>query len=309
MFLKRASWIFVITYCFFGQSNGQDCVPSVTSVTIASNATLFWEVDPDGPCEITSFTVDIVGDSGDEYHFTVDMHYIILSFLPICERWHFTVTPNSYDIVGFPHRMTSYVPLPPDADLTLSNFSFNITGRSVFLEWDLLDQTHGDCSLEYRLTLEDLDRGTVQDFYLEGKSVTMNNVSPCIYYGLSLRAINQAHPTIEGPVRTLYMLLNARAQFAPILQSIDVQATTIDMTWTLEGDTNRCPLSSFHIDGGAYFNSTVSLNGSPNPTTASVHIDSLLPNSMYVMVASVENSGGRSPGAPIAVQTLDLSPN
>ncbi|XP_018570520.1 uncharacterized protein LOC108910416 [Anoplophora glabripennis] len=309
MAVERAFLIFLAIYCSFGQSNGQDCVPSVTSVTIASNSTLFWEVDPDRPCDVTSFTVDIVGDKEDEYHFSVREDFIDVSFLPICERWQFTITPISYDVVGFPHRMTSYIPLPPDTDLALGYFTFNVSGRSVFLAWDLTNQTHGDCSLEYRLTVEDLDQGTMHDVYMEGKSAYIPNVSPCISYQLNLRAINQAHPTIEGPLRRLYILLNPTPQFAPTLRSIDVKATSIDMSWHLEGESNRCPLSSFHIDGGAYFNSTVSLQGSTEPTVASVHIDSLLPNSMYFMTASVENSGGRSPSAPIAVQTIDLSPD
>lgn len=103
------------------------------------------------------------------------------------------------------------------------------------------------------------------------------------------------------------MFFNISVQVAPTLRSVDIQATSLNMTWSLEGDANRCPLRNFYIEGGSYFNSTTSLQGITNPATVTVVVDNLRPNSMYYMRASVENSGGTSQATPIAVQTLDLS--
>lgn len=311
MRIKIIFLIFLSTYCILiNKANGQDdCVPSIQSVSIASNATLFWVVDPTESCEITSFIVDIIGDREDEYHFAVTENFVDLYFLVICEKWQFTVTPISNEVTGFAHTITAYIPLPPDADLSISFFRFSFSGGTVVLEWDLTNQTLGDCSLEYRLTLQDLDRGTIYDVYVEGKSARLDAASPCVSYEINLRAINQAHPAIEGPMRSLNLILAARAQLAPTLKSVVIQATSIILTWSLEGDANRCPLRSFYIDGGSYFNSSVPLESLQDPTTVSVEITSLRPNSMYFMRASVQNNGGWSSTTPIAVQTLDLSTN
>lgn len=88
-------------------------MPSIQSVSIASNATLSWVVDPTESCEITSFIVDIIGDREDEYHFAVTENFIDLYFLVTCEKWQFTVTPISNEVTGFAHTITAYVPLPP----------------------------------------------------------------------------------------------------------------------------------------------------------------------------------------------------
>ncbi|XP_018570503.1 uncharacterized protein LOC108910401 [Anoplophora glabripennis] len=309
MVSKNVFLIVAATYCtIIDKSQGQeDCVPSVKSVSIASNATLFWEVDPDRPCEITNFKIDIEGDREDEYHFTVTESFVDLSFLEICEKWQFTVTPISNEVIGFAHTMTSYIPLPPDADLTINRFRFSLSGRTLILEWDLRNQTLGDCTLEYLLTLQDLDRGTIEDAYVEGRTARVDTVSPCITYEMNVRAINQAHPAREGPIARLNLVMGNRAQSAPTLKSVEAKATSLTLTWTLEGDANRCPLRSFYIDGGNYFNVSVPLQGVEDPSTVSMEITGLRSNSMYLMRASVENSGGWSQTTPIAVQTLDWS--
>lgn len=95
------------------------------------------------------------------------------------------------------------------------------------------------------------------------------------------------------------------AQIAPRLGSIDIQTTSINMTWILEGDANRCPLIRLYVDGGIYFNETIPLQNLVDRNRVQVEIKSLTPNSMYYFRVYVENNGGISPATPLAVQTLD----
>lgn len=292
----------------YGQ-NEDDCVPGqVQQLLLSANATLYWYINPEEPCEITMFQVDIIGDRDDEYHFKIAQNYVDLSFLEICEEWRFTVIPISNGVIGFGRTLTESIPLPPDADLSLSYFNATSLGsRDVLLEWDLANHIHGECSLHYQLTVTDEELGITQDVYIQGSSLHLTFLSPCVSYQLSLRAVNRAQPNIEGPRIVMHFEIPAKPQIIPSLSSIEIGATSISTTWTLEGGSNRCPLRALYLDGGNHFNISVSLQNSLDPEPVLVELKSLNYNSMYFIRVYVENSGGVSPVFPIAVQTLDLT--
>lgn len=94
------------------------------------------------------------------------------------------------------------------------------------------------------------------------------------------------------------------AQVIPTLKSLDIQTTSFNTTWLLEGNKNRCPLRNFYVNGGTVFNYLIPLEDIVDRSTVAVEIDSLTPNTMYHFQVSVENSAGWSPVNQIAVQTL-----
>ncbi|KAJ8925169.1 hypothetical protein NQ315_001354 [Exocentrus adspersus] len=298
-------------HCIVCQAYG--CIAGqVQTLRIHANANLTWEVSLDETCEIEEYQIDIEGDREDEYHFKVRTPFVDLSFLDVCEEWRFTVTPISGGVFGFERVLTDFIPLPPTADISLKYFNISqIADRDVLLEWDLNNHTHGDCTLRYRVTLEDDTLGDTHDIYVTGKSVHLHNLSPCVNYRLGIRAVNRAHPTIEGPMRYHNYEIEPQIETAPRLNSIVVNPTSIQTTWRLENPgRNRCPIRFFYADGGANFNLTLAVvDSSPlERPPVNLALSDLLPNKMYFFKVSVENSAGVSPATPIAVQTTELGP-
>lgn len=287
------------------------CVPAaVEALEILSNATLQWRPNADDGCEITQYQVDIFGDSADEYHIRVTETHVDLYFLEICEEWIFTVTAFSHDVLGFGKTLKEFIPLPPDADLSLSYFNVTSLGdRDVLLEWDLVNHTHGDCSLHYRLSVEDEELGIAQDVYVQGSTLHLTFLSPCVPYQLGIRAVNKAHPYIEGPLRRTEFTIDPKPQRVPTLQITDIQATTATLTWVPEGGSNRCPLRALYVESANHFNISLPLQNSLFPEPVPIELKSLRPNSMYFLRVYVQNSGGFSTPSQLGIQTLELSPD
>ncbi|KAJ8925231.1 hypothetical protein NQ315_001417 [Exocentrus adspersus] len=87
--------------------------PSIVhNLRIDAHANLTWEKNPNEICVIWEYQVDIVGDRDEEYHFTVKVPHLDVSFLNVCEEWQFTVTPISNGYLGFERRLTDHIPLP-----------------------------------------------------------------------------------------------------------------------------------------------------------------------------------------------------
>ncbi|XP_018570502.1 uncharacterized protein LOC108910400 [Anoplophora glabripennis] len=306
--------ILVVSCVLLHDANAQnedDCTPNgVQQILLEANATLHWYMNPDEPCEITMFQVDIVGDKGDEYHFKITENSMDLSFLEVCEEWRFTIIPISHDVIGFGRTLREAIPLPPSADLTLAYFNATaIGGREVLLEWGLVNHVYGDCTLHYQLSVADEALGITQDVYVQGTSLHLTFLSPCVPYELGIRAVNRGHPTIEGPRIGMHFEIPAKPQIIPSLSSIEIGSTAVNMTWTLEGNANRCPLKALYLDAGNLFNISVPLLDTLESEPVLVELKSLTPNSMYFFWVYVENSAGASPAFPIAVQTLDLIPS
>ncbi|KAJ8925172.1 hypothetical protein NQ315_001357 [Exocentrus adspersus] len=289
-----------------------NCVPkSVHSIDILSNTTLAWEVDTFEICDLTNFNVDIWGgDADEEYHYNTTDTCLDISFLNTCEVWNFTITPVSYGVAGVASTLRTYVPLPPDANLSLAFIRYTLQNGALAMEWNLANRTLGDCSVKYRLTIHDRSQDTIDDLYLRNTSIVLSSTTPCTWYAIVLRAVNMAYPLIEGPESTtMNYQRTPRAQNAPTLKAVDIRATSFNLTVALEGDRNRCPLRTLLVDGGSYFNASTSLQGLDVPEVASVEVKSLLPNTMYFFNVSVQNSAGWSAGTRLAVQTLNLSPD
>ncbi|XP_018570523.1 uncharacterized protein LOC108910420 [Anoplophora glabripennis] len=310
MITKFAVLALLVLYSFVPSTSGQCVANSVLNLRIGANAVLSWEIDPNDPCEIDEFQVDVTGDRDDEYHFKVRETEVDLSFLEICEEWVFVVTPVSDGTLGFERRLTENIPLPPSADISLRYLNLTeIEPRDVLLEWDLTNHTHGDCTLRYRVTLEDLDDGSIQDLYVRGQSVHLHLLSPCVPYHITVRAVNRAHPTIEGPMRFHDHEIEPIPEDPPTLRTIEIGATEVSMTWRLENPgRNRCPIRTLYVDAGSNFNISLPLVDTPERPPVEVNLRGLYPNSMYFLKVSVENSGGLSRPGLIGVQTLDLSP-
>ncbi|KAJ8914958.1 hypothetical protein NQ315_002482 [Exocentrus adspersus] len=309
MLLKLVPTLLVTFSVPLTRVSGQDCLPrNVQNIDILSNTTLVWELDAFETCQISNFYVDIWGHGEEQYHYNITENFLDVSFLGTCELWNFTISAVHYVIPGPASTFSTYVPLPPDADLTLAFVRYNFPSGHIVMEWDLANRTLGDCSVKYRLTLHDQDRDTMDDMYLDETSIVLNTLA-CTQYETILRAVNMAYPMIEGPLRRMNINLAATVQSAPRLKFVEIQATSFNMTVGLDGERNRCPVMTLFVDGGIYFNASVSLQGMETPELVEVEVKSLLPNTMYYFHVSVLNIGGWSTPTPIAIQTLDLSPN
>lgn len=98
-------------------------------------------------------------------------------------------------------------------------------------------------------------------------------------------------------------------QGPPVLGTVSATATTIDSTWILESrPENGCPLGRIFVDGGEYFNFSLAVTDTDERQPVPIHLNSLRPNSLYLMRVSIENNAGISNPAIVGVQTLDLSP-
>ncbi|KAJ8925234.1 hypothetical protein NQ315_001420 [Exocentrus adspersus] len=297
----------VFQYQVFGQD---DCVPkSVQNIEILSNTTLVWKLDASEACDVTNFIIDIVGEK--KYNYNITNSFLDVSFLGICGIWNFTIIPISSEVSGSAATLETYVPLPTDADLSLGFVSYSQPEGNLVMEWDLKNRTLGDCSVRYRLTINDTARNTTQEMYLKDTFFTFNDTFPCTIYSIVLRAVNMAHPRIEGRSSTTMKYRpgdqGPGLQIPPTLKVINAQTTSFNLTVGLDGYNNVCPLKALFVDGGSYFNKTVSLLGLEAIESANVQIDSLLPNKMYYFNVSIQNSKGWSMPGQFAVQTLDLT--
>ncbi|KAJ8925162.1 hypothetical protein NQ315_001347 [Exocentrus adspersus] len=308
---------FCLLLCFFflvrGTNGDTYCIPRyVENLRINVSAVLSWEVHQDETCGIKEFQVDVEAEHQEyEMHFLVRFQFVDLSFLPVCDEWHFVVTPISENnVLGYERRLVGHVPLPSTADISLSYFdAIHVNTKDILLQWDLQNRTQGDCTLRYRIVIENKETGDVQDVYVSGLSIILHNLSPCVEYHIAIRAVNIAHPTIEGPMLFQNVLSPSIEQIPPTLLSVKTGPTSIDMTWGLENWSNRCPVRALHIDGGSKFNISVPIQDSTDDRPpVEVNLKGLQPNSMYYLKVAVENSGGMSQASQIAVQTDELGP-
>ncbi|KAJ8925175.1 hypothetical protein NQ315_001360 [Exocentrus adspersus] len=158
------------------------------------------------------------------------------------------------------------------------------------------------CEVEFHLTITDEDLGVVHDSRGTNGSIKLDDfMSPCAELKMEVRVANG---DTEGPVNTRGVTGVPRPQVAPTLRKLDVEATSLNMTWVLEGNANRCPLKALYVQG-PYLNVTVPLEDWEDKTTVPVQLDSLKPNSMYYFNVTVENSEGISPATAMAVQTAE----
>ncbi|KAJ8914959.1 hypothetical protein NQ315_002483 [Exocentrus adspersus] len=303
--------LLMVLFMILCSTSGQDeCVPtSVQHIDILSNTTLVWDLDAFETCHVTNFNVDIWGNGEEEFHLNVTDRFLDVSFLGICELWNFAITPFSYEVSGASSTLSTYVHLPPDADLSLSYVTYSFPSGYISIDWDLTNRSLGDCSLKYRLTLHDEDRDTMEDIYVSNTSINLYDMLPCTQYETLLRAVNMAYPMIGGPLRTMRIRLGARVPNAPTLKALDIQATSFNITVELEGEKNKCPLRTIRVNGGVYFDVSVSLYELESAEFLNVEVKDLLPNRMYFFNVSIKNNGGWSAVTPLAVQTLDFSPN
>ncbi|XP_018570497.1 uncharacterized protein LOC108910395 [Anoplophora glabripennis] len=137
-----------------------------------------------------------------------------------------------------------------DTNLPLTNVSFTFTDEDIVIKWDLMSETN--CSVEYHFTVRDSELGVILDEYLEDQFMRLDAISPCITYNVGIQVVSKASPATKGPLLTITIQLYPRAQIAPALKSLDVQSTSINVSWLLEGNKNRCPLKNFYVNDTIY---------------------------------------------------------
>ncbi|KAJ8925226.1 hypothetical protein NQ315_001412 [Exocentrus adspersus] len=296
--------------CFVHNVKADDCIPgNVLNLKIHVDGNLTWSVNPTEPCTVDSFQVDVEGDREDSYHVRVYRTFVDLSFLKTCEQWRFVVTPVSRGIFGHAIRLIDWIPLPANSDLSLDYFNLTVVGRNdVLARWELKNRTHGDCTLGYRVAITDRTTSLIRDVYVTGRSTHLN-LSPCVPYHITIRAVNVAIGGIEGPLLSQFLEIPAFPEDPPQLRDIHVGPTYIHTTWRLENFIrNRCPVQNFYLDCGALFNYTLVVDDPDGRPPVRVNVTGLQPNTIYYLKASVENSGGISDSVSLAVQTLELDP-
>ncbi|KAJ8925165.1 hypothetical protein NQ315_001350 [Exocentrus adspersus] len=290
-------------------SCANDCVPGVVrNLAVDHIANLTWNVDPNEPCPIEGFRVEVVGEDGIAALFRSSLNYIHLSFLDFCQEWQFTVAPISNGVVGFEHRLTDYIPIRQDANLTLTNLRVtHLGGKNTSLQWEMAEPFRGDCTLRYRVLVRDRQTSTSHSVYVTGRSAYLDTLAPCVPYLVSIRAVSTSLPIIEGPLAYTTFDIEAFPEDPPTLLSVDAGTTTVKMVWQLEDYMkNRCPVVNLHVDGGDFFNVTVPIEDPYYRKPVSVNLTRLHPDRMYYMKVAAENSGGISTSVPLGVQTLPL---
>ncbi|KAJ8925176.1 hypothetical protein NQ315_001361 [Exocentrus adspersus] len=313
---KICALLLVALFGLSGRVEAQECVAdSVQNITLSAYHLLSWEVGEDQPCVITQFLIYIYQRNKPiEYSFEVNgnENEVDVSFLEVCQDWIFNIIPVSNHTRGHEHHFYASVPLPWHADLSIAyiNVTRNGVTGDLHLSWDITDARLGSCTIRYRLTIEEDESPDIHDLYLSERSVNMHFLSPCTKYQIGVRAINIAHPTIEGPIRSRYYDFPAAKQIPPRLESVEQGVTTINMTWELEPkQRNRCEVKEFQVYGGTFFNVSAIYDDKPERVHVNLSVDHLKPSSMYYMRASVQNSAGWSDATIAAIQTLDLSPD
>ncbi|KAJ8924910.1 hypothetical protein NQ315_001067, partial [Exocentrus adspersus] len=296
-------------------AHGEDCIAGmVQDLTLDSDAWLTWSVDPDEPCKIDEFLVEIEPDLTRKISFHVSEMYTHLPYLDQCKRYRYMVTPVSGGVLGYQRLLTGYIPFPPDLDLTVNHFGAEkLDNGTVHLKWNFTSRIPGNCfgRLEHRLVMMDLQSGDVTDTYLRTVETNLDLLSPCVPYDLSIRAINSVDGVnVEGPSKSINLEMDPYPEDPPTLSSIVSTPTGINMVWTLESYLrNRCPVINFFVEGGRNFNITQPIRDHFGRAPVAVNLTQLQPDRMYYFRVSVENLGGVSPLVPIAAQTLELKPN
>ncbi|KAJ8925164.1 hypothetical protein NQ315_001349 [Exocentrus adspersus] len=309
--------LFALLSVLFLDAKGEDCIAgAVTNLTIYSNANLSWDVDPNEPCQIDEFLVEISIGTAEViyYRFRVKETHSDVSFLDVCQRWVYIVTPVSGEVLGYQRQLTEYIPLPADTDLTINHFrAVKLAHGIVHLEWSLVTPIPGNClyRLEYRLVTMDLQSGEINDHYIRSQSYNFHLLSPCVPYELSIRAINSVgDEDFEGPAMSTNVEMDPYPEDPPTLTSIQSSPTGITMVWQLESYLrNRCPVVNFLVDGGKYVNITQPIRDHFARDPVMVNLTHLQPDRMYYFKVSVENLGGISPVVQVAAQTAELEPS
>ncbi|XP_018570566.1 uncharacterized protein LOC108910449 isoform X2 [Anoplophora glabripennis] len=296
------------------KGQAQECVAqSVVNMTLTAHHLLTWAVSEDEVCDVHQFLVYIYEqDRPIEYSFEVAEPWVDVSFLEVCHEWIFVVVPISEHTRGREHRLFGSIPLPADADLDIEyiNITRNGVTGDLHLSWDLADRRYGSCSLRYRLTIEEDGDEEIHDLYLSERSVNLHFLSPCTSYQFGVRAINIAHPTIEGPIRTEFGTIPGAVQISPHLDNLDLGVFGFKMTWELESVVrNKCAVKELLINGGDFFQKIVHLEDDGIRGPIEVEIDNLKENSLYYFRAYVLNSAGWSAPTVVAVHTLNVEPD
>ncbi|KAJ8925178.1 hypothetical protein NQ315_001363 [Exocentrus adspersus] len=313
--MLRISLCFVVAFlAFLSPANGQDCIPmSVTNINLTFTGILTWSIREEETCPVTHFMVHM-SEPNEEARFIMKSFTTRLNidYLMSCEEWHLNIIPYSNETKGDDHLYITQIPVPMDADLSIR--FINVTRPEeegdLHLQWEMNSVVFGNCSLRYRVTVAGDDDDVIHDTYMHERQMNLHFLSPCVNYEFGVRVVNIAPPVMEGPLRAIEYEYPPAVQSPPNLLSANAGATSINLTYSLETfRSNQCPIRELQVKGGAYFNVTVPLHDSEEREPIEVQITNLLPNSMYLLRTSVQNSAGWSNPSVVAVQTLDLAPN
>ncbi|XP_018570505.1 uncharacterized protein LOC108910404 [Anoplophora glabripennis] len=301
--------IFVV-FCVSGVLSQYDCVPKdVQNLILYGNGTLSWTNSPQETCYITHYHINIYREGRETYDLYVENRFVDVSFISFCESWIFTVYALSQDLSSPGHILIARMPMPSETVLNLRSLRVSRVSGVLQLSWELENEQFSSCADRYRVSIDDQDSGELTDVYVTDNVLILDFVSPCVVYEFGVRAIFNNRPSEEGPLISIEYDFPPVKQGAPVLSSFTPGVTTFSTTWSLESRSkNRCPMGSFYVDGGQYFNFTFRLADTPERSPVVIDLHSLEPDSLYLLKVSVENSGGVSDAAIVGVQTLDYDP-
>ncbi|KAJ8985138.1 hypothetical protein NQ317_012789 [Molorchus minor] len=286
------------------QITSETCRPSLLwNVDLSDDYILSWQPSANEECEIIFYMVQMRHNvNSTEYAFEVEDTSMDIGFLPACESMRFIIQPVSSDhVVGNGMTFHKILPLPIDANLTITSFNVTELDQEMLLEWDI-DEKWIDCAKHYRLVIYNEDNDAPIDRYVQTNSASISSLAACGSYMFTVTPMYNVET--PGPLHSVEYVAPPARMSSPTLQAINLGTTSVDLTWALDDlSQNRCPVSSILISS-SNFNNTYPITNQ-NDRTITVTVTGLQPNSINVLNVTVENSAGLSDPVVIAVQTAE----
>ncbi|KAJ8985132.1 hypothetical protein NQ317_012783 [Molorchus minor] len=279
----------------------------ITNFTLSDDAIISWEPLPTEGCTIDYYLVYTRSGQEPERFFNVtDTVMDISSYMQICATAIIHVIPvSSEGIQGSNYMMITTMPLPSNVNFTIDYIRVSPSGDdgSVLFEWGI-NQEWRSCVRHYHLVIYDEDGDEAVDHFPTTTSYTLTNLVACTNYNFGVRAMyNLEH---EGPLSFVkYVTPSARLP-PPALESISLGSTTANVTFSLQPYLeNRCHASSLSIFASPYFSVVYPITDQINRPAVTSSINNLLPDTLYLLNVTVNNTAGMSRPTLLAVQTLN----
>ncbi|KAJ8985128.1 hypothetical protein NQ317_012779 [Molorchus minor] len=282
----------------------QTCRPTnVQNLQLLNNAVLTWEPADNENCSIVFYVVYAHSDGDIDHSYSVTDPSLNVSSLPLCQSIRFTVVAVSSDNINGPDTLLfDRMPLPSNANLSVAFVMVSEDQRGVHLQWTM-DSYWSACADRFRVIIDDEDDDTVVDIYTRDYFSNITSLIPCTHYTFGVVALYNI--VEEGPVTVVSLQTLERRMRAPVLESINLGTTSVDLTWRLQSvQENRCNVIELDVDASS-FNVTQPIEDTPDREPISLTINGLQPGSLYLLNVTAVNSAGPSIPTLLGIQTLD----
>ncbi|XP_018570572.1 uncharacterized protein LOC108910456 [Anoplophora glabripennis] len=296
--------IFTILLATFGTWGtwAQLCIPEPVETIELNASTLSWSSSDN--CEGTQYMIIIRSAGIIEYEYTVDSLSLDVSFLKLCRRYSFTVTPSADHILGLETSLDSGIALPEDTDIVVQNFTGVQIGEDVLIQW-YVDENFTNCITYYHVLSWHEDTDTPDSLYIGQNGYLVEHVAQCMNYRFD---ITVHYNSVNGTTAQFNYTVPEKTN-TPTLVELRQGSSQINTTWSLEKySLNRCNITALYVNG-THFNQTYEIVDAPERPDVLVSITSLRADTMYYFNVSTENTAGVSPAFLIAVQTLEIDPS